>query len=374
MSGLQFDYVINPNFSGTINMDPALEKILSSNDGFEFHRSLPGYEPTPLYSLPGLANDLGIGELWIKDESKRFGLNTFKGLGASYAVYTYLKEHPGKHMFCTATDGNHGRALAWICNIFKQKCTVFVPGYTIRQRIKAIEDEHATVKIVKGTYDETVAMAKEWSEKSGSVLIQDTSWPDYQVIPATIMQGYLTSFREMEQWLRNEPVDLILIQAGVGSWAASAAWYFNRISDAKLPAIVVVEALETDCIQESIKRDRPTSTSKSRNTILAGLNCGFPSVVAYGILRQAADMFLSIPDQYSIEAMKKLYYPIGNDPQILSGESGAAGLGGLIALSSEDDLQEAKKRIGLNRNSKVLLFNTEGITDSVLFKRLVLDG
>ena len=364
------DFIINPYKSQKVRLNPSLENILLSDEGYRFHQSLPGYQPTPLITLPDLAKELGIGELWVKDESNCFGLPAFKGLGSSFAVHHYLKSHPGTHAFCAATDGNHGKALAWACRIFKQKCTVFVPGHTIPERIESIQDERATVTVVDGNYDDTVSTAKEWAAKSGSVLIQDTSWPDYQEIPAIIMQGYLTSFREMEQFLRKEPVDLILIQAGVGSWAASAAWYFNRISEANLPAIAVVEAFETDCILESIRQNKPTMTSKTRQTILAGLNCGFPSVIAYGILRQAADLFLSVSDDLCISAMKKLYHPSGNDPVVLSGESGAAGLGALMALASQDVLLEAKERIELNRKSKVLIFNTEGVTDSRLFSSI----
>ncbi len=367
-------FLINPHKKRTIHLDPALEKILNSNEGFRFHKSLQGYHPTPLVSLPALAEKLGIGALWIKDESTRFGLNAFKGLGASFAVQQYLNNHPGDHMFCASTDGNHGKALAWICRILKQQCTVFVPDHTVPERIESIQKENAEVIVVDGNYDLAVESAKEWSHERGAVLIQDTSWPGYEEIPTLIMQGYQTSFREMESWLRKHPVDFILIQAGVGSWAASAAWYFNRVSRAPRPVLFVVEAFETDCILESIKRNRQTMTSKTRQTLLAGLNCGFPSQLAWKILKQGADAFMSVPDTVCIEAMKRLYHPLGNDSQIISGESGAAGLGGLMALLSVDDLRDGKKKIGLNRNSKVLLFNTEGITDGVLFKRLVLDG
>lgn len=373
MSGLNFDFLINPNFNKTITLDPALEKILDSTDGFEFHKSLPGYEPTPLYSLPGLANDLGIGALWIKDESKRFGLNAFKGLGASFAVYTFLKEHPGIHTFCTATEGNHGKALAWICHQLNQNCTIFVPDHTHPERVESIQKEMAEVVIVNGNYDFTVESVKKWSEETGAILIQDMSWTGYEEIPTLIMQGYLTSFREMEQQLQEDPVDVILVQAGVGSWAASAAWYFNRILHTIPPTIVVVETFETDCILESIRRNEPTMTNKSGNTLMAGLNCGFPSVLAFEILRQGARIFLSIPDIASIDAMKRLYFPVGNDPKIIAGESGAAGLGGLIALSSQDELLKLKEEIGLNPESKVLVINTEGDTNKASFRRLVLN-
>ncbi len=366
------DFLINPHKRRAIHLDPIPEKILNSNDGLLFHKSLPEYSPTPLVSLPDLAKELGICELWIKDESTRFGLKAFKGLGASFAVHAYLKEHPGDHMFCTATDGNHGKALAWICRVLDQQCTVFLPEHTVPERIESIQKENAAVIVVNGNYDRAIEKAKEWSHQHGSILIQDTSWPGYEKIPAYIMQGYQTAFREMESWLGKHPIDLILIQAGVGSWAASAAWYFNRISETTCPVLIVVEAFETDCILESIRRNRITCTSKSGQTLLAGLNCGLPSQLAWNILKQGADAFLSVPDRICIEAMKRFYYPSGSDPQIISGESGAAGLGGLMELLSSNDLQDAKKGIGLNRDSKVLLFNTEGVTDNDLFKRLVM--
>jgi len=367
------DFFLNPFKSETVRLNPHLENILLSDEAYRFHQSLSEYKPTPLVSLSSLARELDIGELWIKDESHRFGLDAFKGLGASFAVHNFLQNHPGSHTFCTATDGNHGKALAWACRIMEQKCIVFLPKHTIPQRIESIQEENASIQVVDGSYDDAIKRAKEWAEKSNAILIQDTSWPDYQEIPALIMQGYLTSFRELEQWLIKEPVDMIMIQAGVGSWAASAAWYFNRISKITLPAIVVVEAYETDCILESIRRNRPTMTSKTRKTLLAGLNCGFPSVVAYGILRQTVDLFMSVSDEYSFNAMKKLYTPSGTDSRITAGESGAAGLGALIALASKDNLLEAKNKIGLNCKSNVLIFNTEGATDSYLFRRIVSD-
>lgn len=371
MSDLNFDFFINPDCVRTIQLTPSLKKILNSDEGYLFHKLLPDYHPTPLVSLPALAEELDIGELWIKDESHRFGLDAFKGLGASFAVHTYLKKHPGKNTFCTATEGNHGKALAWICRIMGQRCTVFVPGHTIQERIKSIKKEKADVVVIDGNYDFTVESVKNWSEETGAILIQDMSWTGYDEIPSLIMQGYLTSFREMEQKLQEDPVDVIFVQAGVGSWAASAAWYFNQLEEP--PQILVIEAFETDCILESIRKNELVVTSKSGQTIMAGLNCGFPSVLAYEILRQGARAFLSIPDKASIDAMKKLYYPVGNDPKIIAGESGAAGLGGLTALSSQDKLLKFKEEIGLNRDSRVLVFNTEGDTNRAFFERSVLN-
>jgi diaminopropionate ammonia-lyase len=366
----KYDFIINPNYSKTINLDLYLERILSSDEGYFFHRSLPGYSPTPLRPLPVLAKDLNIGELWVKDESQRFGLNAFKGLGASFAVHKYLEDHPGNHTFCTATDGNHGKALAWICRLLNHSCTVFVPRHTIAERIQAIQIEKAEVIIVDGNYEMAIEEAKNYSAKRGAVLIQDGSWQGYEEIPATIMQGYQTSFRELDNWLESHPIDLILIQAGVGSWAASAVWYFSRSERA--PRIIVVEPFETDCILESIINEKASMTSKSGKTVLACLDCGFPSILAYEVLHQGAYAFLSIPDDLSIEAMKRLYYPKGNDRRIISGESGAAGLGGLISLCSGKSLDKFRKDLGLNKDTRVLLFNTEGMNDKELFEEMVL--
>ncbi len=182
--------------------------FLRSDDVQSFHESLEAYEPTPLFSLPDVSEILGIKELLVKDESKRFGLNAFKGLGASYAIYKYLQKHEGKPVFCTATDGNHGRAVAWAAKLFRCDSVIFVPKYTVQERIRNIEKEGARVVVVVGNYDKTVKTAHSEAGKIGWRVIQDTAWEGYTEIPEFIMTGYTTIFREVDSVLGAEsPVD-----------------------------------------------------------------------------------------------------------------------------------------------------------------------
>jgi diaminopropionate ammonia-lyase len=348
--------------------------LFDSEEAINFHRSLPGYQPTPLYKLPALASNVNVRELWVKDESERMGLKAFKVLGAAYAISKMLKELPKDTVFCTATDGNHGRAVAWSAALFDKKAVIFVPEATVEARINKIEQEGAEVIVVKGPYDETVKMAKERSEENGWVLVQDTSFDGYEKIPLDIMAGYITILKEMEQVLhhREKPAfDIVFLKAGVGSWAASAVWYYHNKYRENRPKIVLVEPSSADCCMEAVKQGHPIPTKNDQDTIMVGLNCGTASKVAFKILREGVDLFLSIPDWYAGAAMNYLYYAKDEDSQIISGESGAAGLGGLLALQQEDSLREAKEFIALNSTSRVLIFNTEGNTDPINFNRII---
>jgi diaminopropionate ammonia-lyase len=348
--------------------------VFVSRSSIDYHKTLSAYKPTPLIKLNGLAEKLGVKEIFVKDESKRFGLNAFKCLGASYAINEYLKKNKGEFTFCTATDGNHGRAVAWASKIFNQKAVVFVPYHTVETRISTIKNEGAEVIVVNGDYDKTVEEAKEQSIKNGWILIQDSSWQSYTDVPMNIMRGYLTMFYELEEQFHknDEPkVDFIFLQAGVGSWAASAVVYYLNKHKTNLPKLILVEPYEADCVLESVKRGQISTSTKSQKTIMAGLNCGTPSLIAFNILKNGIDLFISIPDKYSEEAMRQFYYSEKDDPQIFSGESGAAGLAGLLALLNDKDLEEVKKLIGMNKESGILLFNTEGDTDPVNFKNIL---
>ncbi len=374
---LSFKYHLNRN-AGPVNVpnyagfDPG-----GTEDAFSFHRSLPGYEPTPLINLPMLAQDFGICELWVKDEAHRFGTKAFKALGASYAIHRYLQENPGEHVFCTATDGNHGMAVAWSARIFEKRAEVFMPRGTVPVRIRRIEDQGARVTIVDGDYDETVRTAADEAKKHGWVLIQDTSWEGYSKIPALIMAGYLTMFHEMEGELfpPDAPgVDVVFLQAGVGSWAASAVLYLAKRYAEWMPKVVCVEPLGAGCCLESARMGALSTTEGSTNSIMAGLNCGTPSLLAWPILAAGVDLFLAIPDAFAVEAMRTYYHPKGADTRTVSGESGAAGLGALLALVKAPELEQPREELGLGGESRILLFNTEGDTDPVSFRRIVGEG
>jgi diaminopropionate ammonia-lyase len=348
--------------------------ILAGSNALSFHQSLPDYRPSPVHHLPALAQQLGIGSIHVKDESSRFGLNAFKVLGASYAIAEILKKHPGIQTFCTATDGNHGRAVAWAARQAGKEAVVYVPQHTSPGRIRAIELEGAQVIKVNSDYDETCAQAEVAGKKEGWQLVQDAAWKWYEEIPATIMAGYLSHFMEMENHLHSLPqpaVDIVFLQAGVGSWAAAAVWYYLHRYKLNRPKLVIVEPATAAGILYSFQQGSRQKPTGSFETIMAGLNCGIPSLSAWQILKTGANAVIAIEDHYAKQAMKTFYAPGGNDPLIVSGESGAAGLGALLALLHEQAYEPLKKHLNITQASRVLLFNTEGATDPEMYKSII---
>jgi Threonine dehydratase len=274
--------------SNTIPND-ITSQILKTSDASVFHASLPGYQPTPLRQLPELSKKYKVGNIYIKDESKRFGLNAFKVLGASYAMNQLLEQNPGIETFCTATDGNHGRAVAWSAQRLDKKSVVYVPQDTTTQRIKQIEQAGARVIQVNGNYDAACQQAKNTSKTNHWSFIQDTAWPDYLEIPALIMAGYQTLFKELEDSLHIEPnpkIDIVFMQAGVGSLAAAGIFYYLNKYGTKRPKIVIVEPQEADGILTSFKNNEITTSHGNSTTIMAGLNCGTPSIGAWKLLKK----------------------------------------------------------------------------------------
>jgi diaminopropionate ammonia-lyase len=351
----------------------------SADEAVRYHRSVSGYTPTPLVSLPSLASDLGIGSLALKDESARFGLNAFKGLGASWAIHSlsFGVTAPPRQTFATATDGNHGRAVAWAARLHDAGAVVYVPKGTASARIEAIRGENAGVVIVDGTYDEATARAATDAAANGWILVQDSAWPGYEEIPRRIMEGYLTLFAEIEEQraaISMTIPDVVFLQAGVGSFAAAGAAFIRR-QWGEAVRIVIVEPLAADCLFASAASPAGTVTSAAGpfDTIMAGLNCGTPSTLAWQILRNAADLFMAIDDEWARQAMRRLWRPDGKDRRIVSGESGAAGLGALRALRQDPACAGAAERLGLDRSSAVLLVSTEGDTDPETFQRIVGD-
>ncbi|MFH2048185.1 MAG: diaminopropionate ammonia-lyase [bacterium] len=366
----------------------------ATNDPMALHKSWPGYKSTPLVSLPNLADSLGIGEILVKDESYRFGLKAFKVLGASYAIYkyfkqraerktgclftyenfneSYIKEQALSVALCTATDGNHGRGVAHVANLLGLKAYIYMPQGTAQARIDNISNEGAEVIIVDGDYDETVERVKIDAENHGWQVISDTAWDGYTEIPYRIQQGYATMFLEINQQLKEMGKDqpgIVFVQGGVGALAAATLTFYSTPSNKAHR--VCVEPIEAACLLESIKIGHPVKSSGKLNSIMAGLNCGLPSITAWPVIRDRMDYFMAIEDEYAIKAMRQYYYPVGNDPRIISGESGASGLGALLALIESDELEHARKLLNIGRDSRILLVNTEGDTDPENFKRVV---
>jgi len=355
------------------------------DDILRFHRALPGYASTPLISLDGIAGDLGVERLLVKDEGRRFGLKAFKALGASYAVYRVLHERSGGLLepeefvgergrelaegttFSCATDGNHGRAVAWIAGLLGRPAVIYVPRGTVPARIDAIQSERARVVVVDGGYDDAVKHAAK-EGKDNRVIIADTAYPGYTKIPRYIQQGYLTIFREVSEQLEERgegSPDIVFIQAGVGAFASAAAMFFNNPSDGV--RLICVEPEAVDCLFRSAKAGdgMPRSVPSGADTIMAGLNCETPSLTAWPAVRDRFDAFVSMEDHWAREAMRCLAAE-----GVVSGESGAAGLAALIALCKErpDFLSEG---LHLHDNARILVINTEADTDPDAYRRIV---
>lgn len=384
--------------------DDTMVKIMSPEKvakAAAFHKSFPQYSETPLAKLDNMAKFLGLKNLYVKDESHRFGLNAFKVLGGSFAISCYIAKKLGKDVseldyntltskellkefgqttFFTATDGNHGRGLAWAANKLNQKCVVYMPKGSSEIRLQNIQKEGATATIEEVNYDECVRIAMAESAKvPNSVVIQDTAWEGYEEIPTWIMQGYGTMAMEANNQLHAASCDApthIFIQAGVGSLAGAVQGYFANIYPENPPTVVVVEPNKADCIFRSAKaKDGDIRiVSDDMQTIMAGLACGEPNTISWDILKNNSSFFVSCPDYISAKGMRVLAVPLKGDPKVISGESGAVTMGILFEIMKSDDLKDLKEALKLDENSKVLLFSTEGNTDPDFFREIVWNG
>lgn len=365
-----------------------------------FHRQIPGYRISPLKSLPGLASRLGLGGIWVKDESLRLAMNSFKILGGSFAIYRFLKhrlemdhlELPfseltspeikkklGNITFAAATDGNHGRGVAWAAG--KLGCTslIYVHKATSMAQIKAIESYGAEVKIIDGTYDDAVRNIKFDAKKYGWQVISDTSWEDYEKIPAWVMQGYTTIFSEAQEQLAAQGIikpTHILVQAGVGALAASVISFYHSLFGSEAPLSVVVEPAKAACLFNSarIGDGYPHLFEGELDTIMAGLACGEPSPLAWKILWNCADVFISCPDYVAAKGMRVYGVPLKGDPLVISGESGSVTLGALMFIMERPEGEPLRDLLNLGPDSQLLLINTEGNTDPQHFRHVVWEG
>jgi diaminopropionate ammonia-lyase len=386
-------YKINPYLKQVPDWSGKAFSFLKNDDMFDFHRSLEGYAPTPLVELKKTAAELGLANIFIKDEGKRFGIKAFKALGASYAIYRFLKSrwedrfdekfdvssfsNPemlkklGSFCFCAATDGNHGRAVAWTARKLQQKAVIYMPGDTVEARIKNIQSEGAEVVIIDGTYDDCVQQAAQDAKENGWFEIADTAYEGYTTIPSWVLNGYSTIFRELEDSLNLKPkpqIDIVVLQAGVGAFAAAGASYYTQRYGADRPKVICLEPLEAAGFLDSIEfgQGHPIAAKGKMETLMNGLNCGIPSLAAWPILKDAVEIFLGISDNYAESAMQKLA-----GEGVVSGESGASGLAGLLALMTDPKLVDAKTAMGVNTDTRVLLISTEADTDPETYNRIV---
>jgi diaminopropionate ammonia-lyase len=366
-----------------------------------FHSAFPEYSETPLADLRGLAAFLGLSRVFIKDESKRFGLQAFKVLGGSYAIaasiakaagvplpglclggpaFGGLTEKTGVLTFFTATDGNHGRGVAWAAKRLGHRAVVLMPKGTTKSRLENIKREGAEVTIEDLNYDECVRKAARLaSEAPNGVLVQDTAWEGYEEIPSLIMQGYGTMAAEADREMAAEganPPTHIFLQAGVGTLAGAVAAYFANKYREKPPIVAVVEADKADChYRSALASDgEPHAAGGDMNTMMAGLACGEPNIASWKILRNWARCFVSCPDWVAAQGMRVLGAPLEGDARIISGESGAVTAGLLYFIMRDERLADLREAMQLGVSSNVLLFSTEGDTDPENYRRVVWDG
>jgi diaminopropionate ammonia-lyase len=364
-----------------------------------FHKQLPGYQPTKLVSLNGLARAWGLGEILIKDESTRFDLNAFKVLGGSYAVACLICRELGidieatsyghltsdavhrsiKHMtLATATDGNHGRGIAWAAQQLGLKAVVYVPKGTARARIETIRAHGASVEVTDLNYDDAVRLASNTAQQNGWYLIQDTSWEDYEDVPLWIMQGYLTMCKEaVEQMadLHTAPTH-VLVQAGVGAMSGAVVGYLANAFRGRLPRFIVMEPSNAACIFASVVAGdgQPHAVTGDMDTIMAGLACGEPNLIGWEILRDFPWAYMSCDNYVAANGMRILANPVAGDSAVEAGESGAVGLGVVDLLVNAPAFEELKQVLEIGPDSRLLLFNTEGATDPVNYQDILWYG
>ena len=335
----------------------------------EYHKSLAVYEPTPLVSLEELAEELGIKAVYLKDESKRFGLNAFKALGASYAVGNLLKNigSDKKPVFVTATDGNHGRAVAWAAAQAGCKSVVFMPKGTAQCRVDAIHEvSDAEVTVTDLNYDDAVRLAAAYAKQHNAYLVQDTGFEGYEDIPWDITLGYTHMAAEAADALGDAVPTHIFLQAGVGSMAGGVLGYLTDRYGSSAFRTSIMEAYDAGCIFDSVKQRHLVASGGDPETIMAGLNCGEANIFTFTVLRDFAEFFFKLPDYVTEEGMRRLA-----KEGVVAGECGAVGAGLLINLCKKQEFADMKAQMGLDENSVVLLFSTEGNTDPDSYDRIV---
>ncbi len=365
----------------------------------KFHSSFEQYAETPLVELKELAKYLGLKDLFVKDESHRFGLNAFKVLGGSFTIGQYIANKLGKNIeelpykilisdeikkelgeitFITATDGNHGRGIAWTAEQLKQKAIVYMPKGSAQERVDKIRAHGAFCEVTEMNYDDTVRFCNDLAEKNGYVMVQDTSWEGYEDLPRWIMQGYMTMAYEAYLKLKeqNKKPTHIFLQAGVGSLSSAVTGFFSSVYPDDKPVITIVEPDKAACLYKTAKADDGElhPVTGEMNTIMAGLACGEPVTIGWGVLHANCENFLSVPDATAAHGMRVLGNPLKGDERIISGESGAATVGVVSQIMKLEELKEMKEKLKLDENSVVLCFSTEGDTYFDHYRDVVWNG
>ena len=353
-------------------------------------KTWPAYSETPLHSLAAMANDAGLGALWYKDESQRFGLKSFKALGGAYAVACQLqnvleaqlgkrpstadlldgqyKDAVSKIVVSCATDGNHGRSVAWGAQMFGCGCVIYIHRDVSEGRKEAMQAFGAEVIRIKGNYDESVRQADADAKANGRIIVSDTSYEGYMEVPKDVALGYTVMLAEIVEQLAGEIPTHVFIQGGVGGLASAVAGYFWDLWGERRPRFVVVEPDEANCLQLSAKAGKPVVVDGDLNTLMAGLACGEVSALAWQILSNGADDFMTLSEDAVADTMRMLAKGYKSDPAIEAGESAVPGLAAAVIAAQQEVFASA---LHLNAQSKVLVIGTEGATDPELYEQLV---
>ncbi len=358
-------------------------ELAGAADPRGFHSSMPGYAPTALRAAPVTAQALGVAEVLVKDESSRLGLPSFKVLGASWAVYRALLARLGATRdevatfaalrdavaplrplsLSAATDGNHGRAVAHMAALLGLDAAIYVPDNMVSARIEAIASEGATVTVVDGGYNDAIARSAQDASEN-CLVISDTSWEGYEEVPAWVIEGYATVFAEIDEELAGRPrPDMVAAPIGVGALAAAVVRHYW--SGAERPLIIGVEPTSAACVLESVAAGHIVTLDHPQDSIMAGLNCATPSLIAWPVVSRGMDAYLAVPDARVPEAMRLLAAD-----GIVAGETGAGGLAGMLALTHDAALAQVREALAVSAGSRVLLLCTEGATDPEAYARL----
>lgn len=380
------------------SVPPAFSENVADNVK-AFHSQLPNYAPTQLVSLKGLARAWGVGDILVKDESTRFDLKAFKVLGGSYAVarlvcrelglnfedvgYNRLVNDDIRQRIChmtltTATDGNHGRGIAWAAEQLGLKAVIYVPRGTVRSRIENIRSHGAIVEKTDLNYDDAVRLSSSMALKNGWHLIQDTSWEGYEDVPLWIMQGYLTMCKEAVEQMAGmgmEPTH-VFIQAGVGAMAGSVVGYLANAFPGRVPRCIIMEPVNAACIFASAAAGdgRPHTVMGDLDTIMAGLACGEPNRIGWEILRDFPCAYVSCDNYVAANGMRILANPLKGDRGVEAGESGSVGIGVVDLIANHAAFSNVGQALEIGPESKLLIFNTEGITDPVNYRDILWYG
>ena len=382
------ELILNPKFRAGAD---GLRDTFSSQAVVEAKRDItswPGYEPTPLLSLKHLAQRERVGSLLYKDESRRFNLGSFKALGGAYAIQKLLEREvtdrlgraptvmellaPARHgqsrlTVCCATDGNHGRSVAWAAKLFGLRAVIYVHANVSASRKEALAALGADVVSVPGVYDDAVQRATVDADREGWTIVSDTSFDGYRDIPADVMRGYTLMMEEVCEQASLLPTH-VFVQCGVGALPASVSAYFSNQYGELAPKVIVVEPIAAACLMESAKHGRLTNVSGDLATIMAGLACGHPSQLAWEVLCEGAAAFMTVAESDAVRAVRLLYAGSGDEPPVIAGETGAVGLAGFLAANREPRTRES---LGIDEDSVVLTIGTEGDTDPQLFRSIV---